>query len=256
MDIFDLSNKIALVTGASSGLGWRFCQVLASAGAHIIAAARRTEKLDELVRSIKQTGGSAESLELNVCNVEHVKKQILSIDHPIDICINNAGIYKSTPIFEEDQQNLFEEVIQTNVMGVWYVTKAIAHHMKQHNIKGSIINIGSVNGANYLQANRAGYCASKAAVMQMTKALVGELSPHNIRINCIIPGPFHTLATEYKVKTETLRKELESCIPLGFFANPSDLDGTILYLASNKASRYVTGSTITVDGGISWGGIS
>ncbi len=253
MNIFDLSNKTALVTGASSGLGWRFCQALASAGAHVIAAARRTEKLDELVNSIKQSGGSAESLELDVRSFEQVKKQISSLNQPIDICINNAAIAKLTSVFDDDQNN-FESVMQTNVMGLWYVTKVVATAMKNQKIEGSIINIGSVNGAAVPAANGAAYNASKAAIMHMTKGLAGDLSPHKIRINAISPGFFPTDMS--KGALEKLGDKITSRIPLNFLPDLSDLDGTILYLASNKASRYVTGSCITVDGGISWGGLS
>lgn len=128
--------------------------------------------------------------------------------------------------------------------------------MKRRGTQGAIININSVNGANYLQANRVGYCASKAAVMQMTKALVRELSPHGMLVNCIVPGPFHTAATDYKVSTPELKENLKASIPLGFFAEPSDLDGLVLYLASNHASKYVTGASFTIDGGMSWGGKS
>ncbi len=123
--------------------------------------------------------------------------------------------------------------------------------MKRNEIRGSIINISSVNGADYLHPGRAGYCASKAAIIQMTKALVGELGDAGIRINCIVPGLVRTPATEYKLQTEEQRQELKRLIPLHFIAEPSDLDGTLLYLASNKASPYMTGSIITVDGGIS-----
>lgn len=253
MNIFDLSNKTALVTGASGGLGWRFCQALASAGAHVIAAARRTEKLDELVNSIKQGGGSAETLELNIKDKTQVKKQISSLNQPIDICINNAAIAKLTSVFDDDQ-NSFENVMQTNVMGLWYVTKVVAGIMKDHKTEGSIINIGSVNGDAVPAISGAAYNASKAAVMQMTKGLVGELSPHKIRINAISPGFFPTDMS--KGALERLGEKLTQRIPLNFLPDLSDLDGTILYLASNKASRYVTGSCITVDGGISWGGLS
>ncbi len=254
MNIFDLSNKTALVTGASGGLGWRFCQILAAAGAHVIAAARRTEKLDELVSSIKQAGGSAESLELDVCDFQQVKKQISSFNKPIDICINNAAIAKLTSVFENDNQNDFESVMQTNVMGLWYVTKVVATDMKDHKIEGSIINIGSINGDAVPAITGAAYNASKAAVMQITKGLVGELSPYKIRINAISPGFFPTNMS--KGALERLGDKLIQKIPLNFFPDLSDLDGTILYLASNKASRYVTGSVITVDGGLSWGGLS
>jgi NAD(P)-dependent dehydrogenase (short-subunit alcohol dehydrogenase family) len=252
MQLFDLKGKTALITGASSGLGEQFARCLSGAGARVILAARRINKLKTLAAELN----NARAIQMDVSDKQSVKSCFAELEkdgEKIDICVNNAGIFKATPVFEEDHQNDFESVMQTNVMGVWYIAKAAANHMKNHGIHGSIINISSVNGANYLQANRVGYCASKAAVIQMTKALVGELSPNKIRVNCIVPGPFHTAATDYKVSTPELRKNLEASIPLGFFADPSDLDGLILYLASNNTSRYVTGSIITIDGGISWG---
>lgn len=139
-------------------------------------------------------------------------------------------------------------------MGVWYVTTNVANHMKQHNIQGSIINISSVNGANRLREEVAGYAASKAAVIQMTKALVGELSPVGIRINCIAPGLFHTPLTDYKLNTAEAKEEMAKKIPVQFVGDPSDLDGAVLYLACNTTSRYVTGTYLVVDGGVSWGG--
>lgn len=254
-DSYALSGKTALITGASSGLGEQFARCLSGAGARVILAARCFDKLQSLALELN----NAVALEMDVADkasVEAAFKKIEELGVRIDICVNNAGIFKSTPVFESDAQNDFESVMQTNVMGVWYVTKSAAIHMKNHSIHGSIINISSVNGANYLKAERAGYCASKAAVIQMTKALVSELASVHIRINCIVPGTIHTPATDYRLKSEALRKEAETRIPLNFVANPSDLDGAILYFASNTASRYVTGSCLTCDGGVSWGTIT
>jgi NAD(P)-dependent dehydrogenase (short-subunit alcohol dehydrogenase family) len=218
-------------------------------------ASRRLDKLQALSNELK----NSRTIQMDVSDKQSVESCFAELEQTgerIDICINNAGIFKVTSVFEDDLESDFESVIQTNVMGVWYVAKAAANHMKKYSINGSIINISSINGANYLQAYRSGYCSSKAAVIQMTKALVGELSSHKIRVNCIMPGLFHTPATEYKVSTPELRKNLEALIPLGFIAEPRDLDGLIIYLASNEASRYVTGSIFTIDGGISWGGKS
>ncbi|HJK85661.1 MAG TPA: SDR family oxidoreductase [Candidatus Megaira endosymbiont of Stentor roeselii] len=144
--------------------------------------------------------------------------------------------------------------MQTNVMGIWYVTQFMAMHMKDNSIKGSIINIASINGTTKLGKNITGYCVSKAAVIQLTKALVGELSEAKIRINCIVPGLFPTPLTDSYLSILENRQVITNVIPLNFVATLSDLDGIILYLSSNKASRYVTGSSITVDGGMSWGG--
>jgi NAD(P)-dependent dehydrogenase (short-subunit alcohol dehydrogenase family) len=250
MQLFDLTGKTALVTGASSGLGAQFARCLSQAGARVIVASRRLDKLKTLAAELD----NALCVEMDVSDKASVQRGFDMIEQQgerIDICVNNVGIFKTTPIFEPDSNNDFERVVQTNVMGTWYVTKAAANHMKNHKIHGSIINISSVNGADHFQTKRAGYCASKAAVIQLTRTLADELSAEKIRINCIIPGLFHTPATDYKLNTPALRKTMEAMIPLGFVPDPSDLDGTILYLASNKASRYMTGACITVDGGIS-----
>lgn len=176
------------------------------------------------------------------------------MNQKIDICIITAGGGKLTPIFDSDEDNVFESIVQTNLIGTWYVTKEVANHMRNHNVEGSIITVSSINGANKLRENLTAYCAAKAGVIQLTKALVRELSKFNIRINCIVPGLFYTPLTHNRLSTLEDRKKMEDIIPLGFVAEPSDLDGLILYLASNKASAYVTGSSITIDGGLSWGG--
>lgn len=253
MNIFDLTGKTALITGASSGLGERFARCLSKAGARVILVARRLEKLQVLANEL----GNAEAVRLDVRERNSILKvfqQLEAAGEKIDICINNAGIFRLTPLFEEEQHDHFEDMLATNLLGVWYITKAVAKHMKKHHIHGSIINIGSVHGANYLHIHRTGYAVSKAAVIHLTKALVGELSPHHIRINCIAPGIVHTPSTAHEVATEDLRKKVEAAIPLGFLATPDHLDGVILYLASNAASSYVTGSCVTLDGGVSWGG--
>lgn len=253
---FDLKGKTALITGASQGLGARFATVLAEAGVKVILVARRLDKLQALANQLKVKGFDAQAFMVDISDkksISHLFQRLKEQGERIDICINNAATFKMTPIFSEENDD-FEKVMQTNVIGLWNVTKAVTQQMKCHKIAGSIINIASVNGANRLAAEIAGHCASKAAVMQMTKALVGELASAKIRINCIVPGVFHTPLTDPKVGTPEGRAELEALIPLGFVAEPSDLDGIVLYLASNKASRYVTGSFMTVDGGLSWGG--
>ncbi len=253
MHLFNLIEKTALITGASNGLGEQFARCLSSAGARVIMASRNLEKCETLSQEIK----NSVPLQLDITDKNSVQRAFDFLEEReerVDICVNCAGVYEPTPIFEEDPQNNFETLFETNAFGTWLMIKAVAAHMKNHGLAGSIINISSVNATDYLHPNRAGYCASKAAIIQMTKALVGELGDVGIRINCIVPGLFHTPATDYKLQTEEQRAEIKRLIPLHFIAKPSDMDGTILYLASNKASPYLTGSIITVDGGISWGG--
>ena len=257
MNLFDLTGKTALITGASQGLGERFAHILANAGAKVIIAARKLSHLEKIAQDIQAKGGKAIPFKMDVSSQASVQEGINDLSNQgevIDILVNNAGIGHRTPIFEVDDDGHFEAMIQTNVMGVWYGTKAIANHMKQCKVRGSIINIASVAGANRLRENMTGYCASKAAVIQMTKALVGELAAANIRINCIAPGLVHTPMTDYRVDTPEARQKAERTIPLRFVADPKDLDGAILYLASNEASRYMTGACLTIDGGGSWGG--
>lgn len=169
----------------------------------------------------------------------------------IDICVNNAGICAFTPVFEEDYKNTFESIIQTNWMGVWYVTKTVANHMKNYGIHGSIINISSVNGDSFPYKELTAYATSKAAVIHMAKSLVGELSQYKIRINTINLGPVQSNLLGSLNKHDP--KFWKDKIPAGFIAEPSDLDGLLLYLASNHTSKYVTGATFTIDGGLSWG---
>jgi NAD(P)-dependent dehydrogenase (short-subunit alcohol dehydrogenase family) len=249
MNLFYLTKKTALITGASGGLGERFARALSAAGARVILTARRVDKLKAIAAELR----NSLAIEMDVSNKESVLRVFEHLEEAgeiVDICVNNAGIGLLTSVFEPDESGDFERIIQTNVMGVWYVTKAVARHMKSHGIEGSIINIGSINGAACPAFGGSAYNASKAAVIQITKGLVGELSPHRIRINSISPGFFKTELNK-DVPDEILKK-----IPLGAQnVDPSDLDATILYLASNKASRYVTGACLTIDGGLSWGGL-
>lgn len=257
--LFDLDGKTALIVGASSGIGERAAYTLATGGAKVILAARRLDKLQAITTDLTKRGFKAFALEMDVTNKASVKQGIEVLEgkgEKIDISVNSAGIFKPTPIFEPDEANDFESIIHTNLLGTWYIVKHISNHMRNNNIEGSIINISSINGANKLRKNMSGYCASKAGVIQLTKACVGELAAKNIRINCILPGLFHTPLTDYKLNTVEAREQIARVIPLGFVAHPGDLDGLILYLASNKASRYVSGAAITIDGGISWGGDS
>lgn len=247
--LFDLHGKTAIITGASSGLGEQFARCLSGAGARVILAARRIDKLKTLAAELN----NARAIQMDVSDKQSVKSCFAELEkdgEKIDICVNNAGIAILTPIFDEDDNDNFESIVQTNLMGVWYVTKAVANHMKSHDIHGSIINVGSVNGDAIPAKCGAAYSVSKAAVIHLTKTLVGELSPHKIRINCISPG---------WIRTPMNGPDLEQIIPLipyGDIAEPTDLDGLILYLASNNASKYVTGTTFTIDGGMSWGGKS
>lgn len=257
MQLFDLKGKTALVTGASGGLGEQFTRCLSGAGARVLLAARRIEKLNILAAELDD----AKAIQMDVSDKQSVASCFAELEkagEKINICVNNAGIAVLTPIFEEDDKDNFESIIQTNLMGVWYITKAVANHMKSYGIHGSIINIASINGDAFPYKEATAYAISKAAVIHMAKSLVTELSKYKIRINSISPGLFHTPMTDHKLGTDQQRKEFSGQIPMGFVATPQDLDGALLLLASNAHSSYITGACITVDGGksfgTSWGG--
>lgn len=146
------------------------------------------------------------------------------------------------------EDEAFEETQQVNVLGVWHVTKAVVNHMKQYAIEGSVINLGSVSGDAMPAFNGTGYCSSKAGIHQMTRTLVGELSPYNIRINTLSTWMIPTPMT--KAFLQDNQAKVEAMTPLGL-GHIKDLDAAVLFLSSNKASRYMTGSCLTIDGGIS-----
>lgn len=253
-NIFDLKDKTALITGASSGLGKHFAMTMAQAGVKIIAVARTKSRLQQLVQDITKVGGRCLYMVIDMADSKSIYQVIRDLElsgESIDILINNAGIAKLTPIFDCEQEDRFTEIMKINVIGLWTLTREVAQHMKKHNIRGSIINIGSIDGANKPTEGASAYCSSKAAVIQITRSLVSELSRNKIRINCILPGLFHTPLTEDQINTIG-SQQIENLIPLNFIGKPEDLDGVVFLLASNKASRYITGACITVDGGISW----
>jgi NAD(P)-dependent dehydrogenase (short-subunit alcohol dehydrogenase family) len=251
--LFGLHRKTALVTGASSGLGLAFSEALAQAGARVILSARKLDKVQNAVNNLRAKSLDAVAIEMDVSQEDSVKTALSLLEakgEKIDILVNNAALGMATPIFQPDSQHDFEKVIKTNLIGVWYVTKAVANHMKLNNIQGSIINIASVNGETYPYKNQTAYAVSKAAIIHMTKSLVLELSPYKIRINTISPGPIKSYL--YGAPFEHDWSFWRGKIPLGFLAEPSDLFGALIYLASNDASRFMTGSCITIDGGLSF----
>ena len=252
VSLFDLSQQTALITGASSGLGKRFAKLLSEAGARTILAARREATLQEIAKTLP----NARVVQMDVSNKTSVQEafSLLEDNHEkINIVVCAAGIGGKTPVFDlEEDINKFDQIIQTNLLGVWYVTQRAAQHMKKHRLAGSIINMASINGTHLVREGGNAYAASKAAVIQLTRALATELARESIRINSIAAGLFYTPLTKHTMRTPELKKKRAESIPVKYIPGPEDLDSTILYLASNKASRYVTGSCLTVDGGASW----
>jgi NAD(P)-dependent dehydrogenase (short-subunit alcohol dehydrogenase family) len=239
----DLNGKVALVTGASSGFGRRFAQVLAANGAHVHVAARRLEPLEALVDEIVRVGGAASAVRLDVSQSADVSAVLGRIGQ-VHIVVNNAGVAEGGRALDLDEAEL-RRIYDINVYGSWFVAQHAARSMVDHAVDGSIINIASITA--FRPGTSAAYATSKAAVVQMTKALAREWARHGIRVNAMAPGFFETDMTRELVQSEFGQSMLKR-VPQRRFGDLRDLDGPLLLLASD-ASAYMTGSVITVDGG-------
>jgi len=248
MDRFRLDNKVALITGAGSGLGRQFAQTLAEAGASVVLAARRREKLEETAESIRSAGGAAICLDLDVTDSTSVGECFKYMHEQVgvaDVVVNNAGIARQaflTEITEED----WDAVLDTNLKGVFLVAQAAARAMIGAKKPGSIINISSVLGVRVSKA-LASYIAAKAGVAHLTQAMALEWSRDSIRVNALAPGYFVTEINQAdfdRGAAEMVRK----AVPMGRVGELPEIAGPLLLLASDAGS-YMTGSLIAVDGG-------
>ena len=246
MSRFDVTGRTALVTGASSGLGAHFAEVLAEAGATVILAARRTDRLESLAGKI---GERAIALPLDVTDAESVSACFAAIQErtggPADIVVNNSGLSReafATEMTEED----WDLVLDTNLKGVWRVAKAGAAAMMAAGQGGSIINIASILGLR-VSPTLSAYSASKAAVDHLTRAMALELARAGIRVNAIAPGYFQTEINAAFMGTE-LAAKLVKKVPMRRIGELDELTGPLLLLASDAGS-YMTGATLVVDGG-------
>ncbi len=243
-----LSGKNALVTGASSGLGQHFAKVLSNAGAKVAVAARRVNRLEALAQEIRTSGGVAVPIELDVTNGAQVVAAFDTAEAAIgqiDIVINNAGVATGTWFTKLTDEN-WRQVLDVNLDGVFRVGREAAKRMMAQKSGGSIINIASVLGLGVLKAV-APYATSKAAVIQLTKAMALELAREGIRVNALAPGYIETELNAEYLASEGGRKMIAR-VPIGRVGHLSDLDGPLLLLASD-AGRYMTGSVIVIDGG-------
>jgi hypothetical protein len=239
----DLAGRRALVTGASGGFGAHFAQVLASAGATVILAARRMNVLESIAAEIAAGGGRAMTLMLDVDHAESVRAA-LSAAGRIDILVNNAGITNTKPALDQTEED-WDRIIDTNLKGAWRVAVEAARHMKGTG-GGTIINVASILGLR--QAGHVGpYAVSKAALLQLTKQLALELARYEIRVNALAPGYFATDLNRDFFASDA-GSALIKRIPQRRLGNLKDLDGPLLLLAS-EASRFMTGAVIAVDGG-------
>jgi NAD(P)-dependent dehydrogenase (short-subunit alcohol dehydrogenase family) len=243
-----LSGKVALVTGASSGLGRHFAQVLARAGAKVGLAARRIEKLEEVAAGITTRGGHARAARMDVTDSASIGSAVAAIEAalgPIDILVNNSGTLVIRNLLEHTEHD-WDQVVDVNLKGAFLVAVEVARRMRDGGRGGSLINIASIVGmrpAGWV----APYAASKAGLVQLTRSMALELARYGIRVNGIAPGYFVTEINQDFLASDA-GAELRKRIPQRRFGNLEDLDGPLLLLASD-ASRYMTGTTLVVDGG-------
>jgi NAD(P)-dependent dehydrogenase (short-subunit alcohol dehydrogenase family) len=250
--LFDLAGQVAIVTGASRGLGQYFARALANAGADLILTSRSRDSLQTFESEIKDLGRRAVSLELDVRDQASIERMAATAQRAfghIEILVNNAGCNVRKPALDVTWED-WNLILDTNLRGSFFVAQAIARQMISKGY-GRIINVGSVTSV----AGCAGlgpYGASRGGVRQLTMSLADDWGKHGITVNCLAPGWFKTEQNKVLYEDSEWVEYLTDRIPLKRPGQPNDLDGAIVFLAS-ESSRYVTGQTLLVDGGISTG---
>lgn len=242
-----MSQRIALVTGASRGIGRATALSLAAAGHHVALAARQMEKLEEAAAEIREKGGTATVISLDLASTENVReslKALLAEVGRVDVLVNNAGITKDMLAMRMKAED-WDEVLRVNLTGAFLVTQAVMQNMIRERW-GRIINISSVVG-QMGNAGQANYAASKAGVIGLTKTLAQELAARNITVNAVAPGFIETDMTA--VLTEPVKEKLLSLIPARRFGSAEDVASLVTFLASDAAA-YITGQVIAVNGGM------
>jgi NAD(P)-dependent dehydrogenase (short-subunit alcohol dehydrogenase family) len=245
---FNLAGQVALVTGASSGIGRHFAALLAAAGAKVALAARRVDRLAELAGEIEAAGGMSLPIACDVMRSDDVAAAVATAENelgPLTLLVNNAGVVVSKPLFEHTEAD-WDHVIDTNLKGAWLMAREFAQHLVGLKRPGRIINISSVLGFRTIGRVPA-YCAAKAGLTHLTQVLAMELARYGILVNALAPGYVETDFNRAFFQTEP-GKALISRIPLKRLGQTADLDGALLFLVS-PASAYVTGAVISVDGG-------
>lgn len=250
--LFDLSGQVAIVTGTSRGLGQQFARALAAAGADLVLTSRRVETLAGFAEEMRAMGRRTLSVELDVRDAESIERMAATVEDTfgqVHVLVNNAGCNVRKPALEVTWED-WNLVLETNLRGSFFVSQAIARGMVRRGY-GRIVNIGSVTSV-FGYAGLAPYGASRGGIRQLTMSLADDWGPHGVTVNCLAPGWFRTAQNSVMYEDKEWVEYLSERIPVRRPGMPADLDGAIVFLAS-EASRYVTGQTLLVDGGISTG---
>lgn len=247
-NLFDVSGKVVLITGAATGLGEGYAHIFAESGCKVACADIQFEKVCQTAEDICALGLEAKAFEVDVTSQKSIRKmaaEILETYGRIDVLVNNAGVEHIEPFTDVSEEH-YDFITSVNLKGVFFVAQEIAKIMRKQG-GGKIINIGSL-GSYIGLAESSVYCTTKGGVIQMSKTMSIELGPDNIQVNCVAPGYFITPMTQPFYDDAEHRAWIESRIPLHNWGTVKDLAGPMLFLASD-ASNYVTGATIKVDGG-------
>jgi len=249
-EVEQLAGKVAFVTGASSGLGSRFAEVLARAGAKVAIAARRVDRLGDLAARITAFDGRVMPVHCDVADVTSIRAAVDAAETelgPVGILVNNAGINAQARVVDFEEAD-YDQVMATNAKGAYFAAQAVARRMIHHGIEGRILNIGSVLGIRPL-AQVSVYAMSKAAMIQMTKAMALEWARYGINVNCLCPGYIETELNNDYWTTEG-GKKLLSILPRRRIGRPEDLDSSLLLLCGGEGSRLINGAILSVDDGL------
>ena len=248
-DLFDLSDKIAVVTGASRGIGAEIARLLAAQGAHVIVSSRKQEDCQKVVDAIVADGGSAEASACHIGELAQIEALFARLEQThgrLDVLVNNAAVNPYFGPITETDPAIFQKTVDVNIRGYFYMSSFGAKLMAKHG-GGSIINVASVNGVvpGFQQGI---YSITKAAVISMTRAFAVECAEAGVRCNALLPGLTDTKFAAVLVNTPAILKQALAHVPMRRVAQPSEMAGAALYFAS-AASSYTTGAVLNVDGG-------
>ena len=250
MDLFSVKEKVAIVTGASRGLGRHMAKGLGSAGAHVVLVARDQEKLNYVAEEIRQEGGAATVLPIDLRDVEAIRAGVAGVVAElgrVDICVNDAGII-AWEALEDSSEKTLQDTLDTNVKASFVMSQACVADMRARGKGGRIVNIGSVL-STVGRAKLHAYCASKSAIVGLSRSLAAELGRDGITVNVIAPGYFASDINESLTGRPGYAEAVSGVTPMERWGNPTELVGTLIYLSSD-ASSFTTGQVIHVDGGI------